>query len=61
MYREVKEQPKKTIKVKNNTVTAKDKRPLLSFYLTGFEQVFVDRLICFIFNMTKLLFRVDEL
>ena len=43
MYREMKEKlpAKKLFRVKNNNVTANDKRPLLLFYFTEFEQGFI--------------------
>ena len=40
---------KKLFKVKKNNVTTKDKRPLLLFYFTDFEYVFVGWVISFIF------------
>ena len=41
---------KKLFKVKNNNVRAKGKRSLLLFCFTHFEQVFVGRVISFIFS-----------
>ena len=40
---------KKTIQSQKNNVTSKDKRPLLLFYFTDFEQVFVGWVISFFF------------
>ena len=51
MHREMKEEitsQKKLFIVKNNNVTAKDKRPFF-IYFADFEQVFVSCVISFIF------------
>ena len=42
---------KKTIQSQKNNVTSKDKRPLLLFYFTDFEQVFVGWVISFFFSV----------
>ena len=45
-----KEITKKLFKAKKNNVRAKDKRPLLLFYFTDSEQVFLTWVISFIFS-----------